>query len=67
MIETNEGTMTFVSNERNIEKLKWTIVSLEELIETDKSNNDEKSLKYHSLALEESKKQLEKLLASDEK
>lgn len=44
-----------------IEKEKQKIKVLEEAIKQDKLNNDSKSLKYHTMALNESKKMLEEL------
>lgn len=41
---------------KTLEKEKMKLKALEELIQQDKENKDEKSLKYHTLALEETKK-----------
>lgn len=62
MIETNNGTMRYVNNNNTtLDKELNTLKELEELIKQDKKNNDEKSLKYHMLALEETKKKIEEL------
>ena len=62
MIETDNGTMQYVKdNNTTLEKELNALKGLEELIEQDKKNNDEKSLKYHTLALEETKKKIEEL------
>lgn len=62
MIESDEGKMTYISQEKDIEKLKTSIELLKHQIEEDKKNGDDKSLKYHTLALEEEQKQLETLI-----
>lgn len=65
MIETDNGTMQYVKdNNTTLEKELNALKGLEELIEQDKKNNDEKSLKYHTLALEETKKKIEELKQS---
>ena len=62
MIETDNGTMRYVKdNNTTLEKEMIALKGLEELIEQDKQNNDEKSLKYHTLALEETKKKIAEL------
>lgn len=62
MIETENGTMQYVNNNNTtLDKELNALKGLEELIEQDKKNNDEKSLKYHTLALEETKKKIEEL------
>ena len=62
MIETENGTMQYVNNKNTtLDKELNALKGLEELIEQDKKNNDEKSLKYHTLALEETKKKIEEL------
>lgn len=62
MIETDNGTMQYIKdNNTTLEKELNALKGLEELIEQDKKNNDEKSLKYHTLALEETKKKIEEL------
>lgn len=62
MIETDNGTMRYVKdNNTTLEKEMIALKGLEELIEQDKQNNDEKSLKYHTLALEETKKKIDEL------
>ena len=62
MIETDNGTMQYVKdNNTTLEKELNALKGLEELIEQDKKNNDEKSLKYHTLALEETKKKIGEL------
>ena len=62
MVETNNGTMQVIKdNNTTLEKELNALRGLEELIEQDKKNDDEKSLKYHTLALEETKKKIEEL------
>ena len=62
MIETENGTIQYVNNNNTtLDKELNALKGLEELIEQDKKNNDEKSLKYHTLALEETKKKIEEL------
>lgn len=62
MIETENGTMQYVNNNNTtLDKELNALKGLEELIEQDKKNNDEKSLKYQTLALEETKKKIEEL------
>lgn len=62
MIETDNGTMHVIKdNNTTLEKELNALKGLEELIEQDKKNNDDKSLKYHTLALEETKKKIEEL------
>lgn len=61
-LETKEGTMEVIrDNNTTIEKLEISIKGLEELITQDKANNDIKSLKYHTLALEDRKNQLKEV------
>lgn len=62
MIETNNGTMQVVKdNNTTLEKELNALKGLEELIEQDKKNNDDKSLTYHTMALEETKKKIAEL------
>lgn len=62
MVETNNGTMQVIKdNNTTLEKELNALRGLEELIEQDKLNNDEKSLNYHAIALEETKKKIEEL------
>lgn len=62
MIETNNGTMQVVKdNNTTLEKELNVLKGLEELIEQDKKNNDDKSLTYHTMALEETKKKIAEL------
>lgn len=62
MVETNNGTMQVIKNNNTtLEKELNALRGLEELIEQDKLNNDEKSLNYHTIALEETKKKIEEL------
>lgn len=62
MTETANGTMTAIKNKNtSIEKEETAIRGLEELIEQDKKTNDLKSLTYHTMALNESKRTLEEL------
>lgn len=66
MIETDNGIMQYIKdNNTTLEKELNTLKGLEELIEQDKRNNDEKSLKYHILALEKTKKKIEELKQSN--
>lgn len=68
MIETDNGTMQYVKNNNTmLEKEMIALKGLEELIKQDKQNNDEKSLKYHTLALEETKKKIEELRQANKK
>lgn len=59
------GKMTYIPNKNTtLEKEKNALKGLEELIKEDKKRNDTKSLEYHTMALEETKKtiiELEKL------
>ena len=49
--ENYKGTMEVIRNKNiSIEKLELLIKGLEEAIEEDKKNGDDKSLKYHTLA-----------------
>lgn len=50
-----------INKNTNIDKELLIIKTLEYLINEDKINNDPKSLKYHSMALEEYKNVLSKL------
>ena len=50
-----------INKNTNIDKELLIIKTLEYLINEDKINNDPKSLKYHSMALEEHKNVLSKL------
>ena len=60
--ETENGIMTFVSNKNTtLEKELNALKGLEELILQDKINNDAKSLEYHTMALEQTQKNIEKL------
>ena len=60
--ETPNGTMTALKNKNTtIEKEETAIRGLKELIEQDKKANDLKSLTYHTMALNESKRTLEEL------
>lgn len=60
--ETKEGTMQIIKDDNiSIKKLKILIKGLEESIKEDKNNNDSKSLRYHELALKQSKEQLQEL------
>lgn len=62
MVETNNGTMQVIKdNNTTLEKELNALRGLEELIEQDKLNNDEKSLNYHTIALEGTKKKIEEL------
>lgn len=62
MIETDNGVMQHVkSNNTTLEKELNALKGLEALIEQDKQNNDDKSLTYHTMALEETKKRIEEL------
>ena len=62
MIETNNGTMQVVKdNNTTLEKELNALKGLEDLIEQDKKNNDDKSLTYHTMALEETKKKIAEL------
>lgn len=61
-IKTKEGIMKVVrDNNTTLEKEKIKLKGLEELIKEDEKNNDDKSLKYHTLALEETKKIIKEL------
>lgn len=61
-IKTNEGIMKVVrDNNTTLKKEKIKLKGLEELIKEDKKNNDAKSLKYHTLALEDTKKIIKEL------
>lgn len=67
-IKTDKGTMTFIQNKNTtLDKELVALKGLEELIDQDKKNNDEKSLKYHTLALEETKKKIEELKQNKDK
>ena len=60
--ENYKGTMEVIRNKNiSIEKLELLIKGQEEAIEEDKKNGDDKSLKYHTLALEDNKKQLKEI------
>jgi len=66
MIETKNGNMHVVKDSNTtLEKELNALKGLEELIEQDKINNDDKSLKYHTMALEETKKKIEELKANN--
>lgn len=60
---TNEsGTMTYIPNKNTtLEKELVAKQGLEEMIEQDKKNNDLKSLEYHTMALEQTNKNIERL------
>lgn len=67
-IKTNAGIMKVVrDNNTTLEKEKIKLKGLEELIKEDKKNNDAKSLKYHTLALEETNKIIKELEGNLEK
>lgn len=61
-VKTKEGTMRIVKDAKTtIEDEKLKLIGLEELIAEDKKNNDKKSLEYHTLALEETKRTIKEL------
>ena len=55
--------MEFIPN-RTLEKEKVAYKGLLKLIELDKKRNDTKSLKYHTMALEETKANISRLEAN---
>ncbi len=55
-----------IDKNTNIDKEKAIVKSLKKSIEEDKVKNDLKSLKYHSMALEEHKKVLNNLENKDD-
>ncbi len=55
-----------IDKNTNIDKEKAIVKSLKKSIEEDKVKNDLKSLKYHSMALEEHKKVLNNLKNKDD-
>lgn len=62
MIENENGIMQVItSNKTTLEKELNKLKGLEELLEQDKKNNDDKSIKYHTLAIEETKKKIDEL------
>lgn len=64
-IKRENGTMTYIPNKNTtLEKELVALKGLEELIIQDKKRNDLKSLEYHTMALEETKKTIEKLKAT---
>lgn len=61
-VTNNNGTMTYIQNKNTtLEKELIALKGLEEMIEKDKINSDLKSLEYHTMALEQTKKNIEQL------
>lgn len=61
-LKTNNGIMTVISDVNiKLEKELRILKLLENLILKDKNNNDLKSLNYHTIALEQTKENIERL------